>query len=87
MMSTFPLTNAVIITMKIKERSGAVEPNGPRILDVAHQVKVGVVAEGAAEVRPNLQEQGVTRVQPVVTDLVGKALPVAMHGDNRCIVQ
>ena len=58
-----------------------------RVLDVADQVEVGLVAERPGEFCADLQEQRVAGVQPDVADLVGQACAVAMHGHDRRVVK
>ena len=66
---------------------GAVIPHGSRVLDIADQVEVGVVAEGPREVGADLEQQRVAGVQLDVSHLVGQPGTVAMNGHNRRVVQ
>ena len=66
---------------------GPVVADGAGVLDVADQVEVGVVAEGPAEVRPDLEQERVAGVQPDVADLVGQPGAVAVHGDDGRVVE
>ena len=66
---------------------GPVKSDRARVLDVADQVKVGIVAIGPAEIRADLEEQRVAGVELDVADLVGQACSIAVHGHDRRVVQ